>query len=387
MGHYNYYNGFYDQGFNSAMDSTIMGIVMICLIAMLVSGLFALISYILKGVGMYTIAKRQGRDYAWLAFVPFARTYLHGELAGSITLKNRRIQSPGIWLLALPFIYGAVYSILYAVLWFIGFGAIMKMERYFLYGGVNIGPGHVWGLVILVLLFIIVVVAYMALYKSLKILVNHQIFEEFTSKNMSIVHAVLCTMVPLYESICFFVMRNRPFNPGMGPVEPPPFMQSPPSGASSGYGTNAFTPYGFGGGSAPSGQENREGSAFPGQESREGSSFSGQKGREGSIFSGQESREESVFPGQENFGGDIFPGGQENREEATPPGAEQSEEAMSPKKDSFASQEGTAGVLYMGEKFLESEPESKEKAMEAEQDGTENVTAENMAESGEDEKL
>lgn len=372
MGHYNYYDEFYDPGFNSSMDSIAMGILMICLIVMLVSGLFALISYILKGVGMYTIAKRQGREYAWLAFVPFARTYLHGELAGSITLKNRKIQSPGIWLLALPFVYGAVYSILYAVLWFIGFGAIMKMERYALYGGVSIGPGHVWGLVILALLFMVVVVAYMALYKSLKILVNHQIFERFTSKNMSIVHAVLCIMVPLYESICFFVMRNRPFNPGMGPVEPPPFMQSPPPGAYYGYGTNTSAPYGFGGGSAPSEQENYEKSDFPGQGSREGS-----------IFPGRESHGESAFSGQENSGGSVFQG-QENQKGTSP---EPSEEIPFPTEDSFASQEGTAGVLYMGEKTSQSDPEPKENVMETGRDDTESVTAETAAESGEDEKL
>ena len=45
---------------------------------------------------------------------------------------------------------------------------------------------------------------------------------------MSIAHAVLSTLVPLYESICFFAMRNHPFNPGMEPPTPTPFMQSPP---------------------------------------------------------------------------------------------------------------------------------------------------------------
>lgn len=179
---------------------------------------------------MYTIAKRIGIDYAWLAFVPFARTYLHGELAGSILLKKKNIQNPGVWLLALPFLYGAVYSILYTILWFMGFGAIMKMDSYD-YMPYNFSTGTITGILVVFLILMAVSIAYAAFYKAFEVLVNHQILERFTSKNMSIVHGILCTIIPMYESICFFVMRNRPFNPGMEPPTPTPFMQSPPPGA------------------------------------------------------------------------------------------------------------------------------------------------------------
>ena len=84
------------------------------------------------------------------------------------------------------------------------------------------------GIVVLVLIFSVISLGYTAVYKTFGVLVNHQILERFTTKNMSIVHAVLSTMIPLYESICFFVMRNHPFNPGMEPPAPQPFMQSPP---------------------------------------------------------------------------------------------------------------------------------------------------------------
>ena len=42
---------------------------------------------------------------------------------------------------------------------------------------------------------------------------------------MSIAHAVLSATIPLYESICFFVMREKDYNPGMEPKEGP---QVPP---------------------------------------------------------------------------------------------------------------------------------------------------------------
>lgn len=87
------------------------------------------------------------------------------------------------------------------------------------------------GIIIVFLILMVFVLGYTAFYKALEVLVNHQILERFTSKNMSIAHAILCTIIPLYESICLFVMRNRSFNPGMEPPASTPFMQSPPPGS------------------------------------------------------------------------------------------------------------------------------------------------------------
>lgn len=83
----NYYNTY--NYTTSAADSILAGILAIYFIVLLVFFLFYIISYVFKGIGMYTIAKRQGMDYPWLAFIPFARTYLHGELAGRISLKKK----------------------------------------------------------------------------------------------------------------------------------------------------------------------------------------------------------------------------------------------------------------------------------------------------------
>ena len=66
---------------------------------------FMLGSYLLHSFGLYTIAKRMGKKDAWMAFVPFARTYYHGNMAGPIRLKNTTIKNPGLWKLLFPIIY------------------------------------------------------------------------------------------------------------------------------------------------------------------------------------------------------------------------------------------------------------------------------------------
>ena len=77
-----YYDGYSYETTVSGGDAVSITILLIYLIVLLVWGLVSLAGYILKGIGMYTIAKRRGMDYPWLAYVPFARAYLQGELGG-----------------------------------------------------------------------------------------------------------------------------------------------------------------------------------------------------------------------------------------------------------------------------------------------------------------
>ena len=108
------YNFEYDYPVNhgNGGNAAVTLILTIYLIALALIIAVALASYIFHSIGLYTIGKRMGREHAWLAFVPFARDYFHGELAGEIHLKNKSIRNPGIWKLVLPIIYGAVAGVL-----------------------------------------------------------------------------------------------------------------------------------------------------------------------------------------------------------------------------------------------------------------------------------
>lgn len=59
--------------------SILTGILMFYLIILLVGLTVAVVNYIFRGIGMYNMAKEEGMDYPWLAFVPFARTYASGR--------------------------------------------------------------------------------------------------------------------------------------------------------------------------------------------------------------------------------------------------------------------------------------------------------------------
>ena len=218
----------YDYGYSYNYDmsnSVFAALMSIYLIIFMVALIFWIVEYVFFAIGLYTIAKRMGRNYPWLAFIPFARKYLHGELAGTIDLKTRKIKNPGVWKLVLPIIAGAAFSLFMIILMVaLGIGTFMAVGSY----GYGISGGTIMLAVVLLLIAAVVSVLYQAVYKVLCVLINIQIYDRFTTHNMGIVHAVLSAVVPLYEAFCLFVMRHKEFNPGMEPKLTPPPAPLPP---------------------------------------------------------------------------------------------------------------------------------------------------------------
>lgn len=213
----------YDYPAGSGMDGVFGVIMSVYLIILTLVLIFALVSYIFHSIGLYTIGKRMGKEYPWLAFIPYARDYFQGELAGEIRLKNKVVKNPGIWNLVIPIISSVLAGIFIVIIMFVaGFGAAAQIAGI---GGLGIAA------VLSILLYMLLIVAVIALGAAqmvLTVLINKQILERFTSENMATVHAVLAIAVPLYQAFCFFVMRNREFNPGMEPkITPPPIPITP----------------------------------------------------------------------------------------------------------------------------------------------------------------
>ena len=217
--HYTYeYN--YPVSNSEGLVGVILSVYLIILTLILA---FVLVSYIFHSVGLYTIGKRMGKEYPWLAFIPYARDYFQGELAGPIKLKNKEIKNPGIWNLVIPIISSVLAGVFGVLIILVtGVGAAAQISGA---GGAGIALLFV---IMMYTLLIVAVIAVQAAQMALKVLINKQILERFTAGNMGLVHAVLMIVVPLYEALCFFVMRKRDFNPGMEPEITPPPAPLPP---------------------------------------------------------------------------------------------------------------------------------------------------------------
>lgn len=192
--------------------SVIMTVYLLVIVAAVIIGI---VKYIFKSMALYRLAQRTGNANPWMAWVPFARSYLQGELAGSMPLKKRRLQSPGLWKVLIPLIETAVISGLYFLFIVVaGIGTALSYST-------GMGAGSLALICVMLIVLSIAAVALQAIEAVLDVLVNFHIYHRLTSHNMAIIHSVLGLFIPMYEAICLFVMSKKPYNPGMEPNLPP----------------------------------------------------------------------------------------------------------------------------------------------------------------------
>lgn len=170
-------------------------------VILLVMILVWILNYILHGISVYSLAKKQGLPAPFLAWIPYARTYLCGQLAGEISLGKRTLRHPGLWLLFIPIICSALLVIALTLYFVSLFVALIYS------GGAS---DSVYSL----LVFWIVILCMVSLINTvatswISILVYTNIFKKYGSENMALTHAILSTFVPLYSSIYLFMLSRR----------------------------------------------------------------------------------------------------------------------------------------------------------------------------------
>lgn len=200
------------------LDAIINGMVLLFIVMMLVL-LVALVGYILKGIGLYTLGKRRGMENAWMAFIPYARLYFQGELCGRVQLGKRQIDNPGLWIILISVGGGILES--FVIFIFYGLGTLFFMggrEYYFTEYGAYRGLGVIFVGYAIVILFGLLL---RGLVGGLMGLMDVRIYERQTTKELAIFHAVAGLFIPLYESIYLFVIRNREEKMGGGYYDRP----------------------------------------------------------------------------------------------------------------------------------------------------------------------
>ena len=172
--------------------------------------LVAAVEYIFLGIGLYRMAANRNHPSPWMAFIPFARTYLRGELSGDIYLKKHSVKNPGLLLALMPVAYSVIVGCMLLVCFmFVIFGGSVLIN-----GGMDIviveALSFTFGIPVLV-----VSIVYKAATSVLNVLVDYQIYRRYMPLHFAVIHAVLGIFVPLYRGIYLFSVRKRPCY-GMG---------------------------------------------------------------------------------------------------------------------------------------------------------------------------
>ncbi|MBQ8042538.1 MAG: hypothetical protein IJ272_00095 [Clostridia bacterium] len=100
--------------------TAILGTISIILILTIV---FLISLYILKSVGLYVMAKKEGKNFAWLAFVPFGCLFTYGFITGKTKVFGIEVDHPEYLLPALlvssclPYV-GCIGTVLFILAYF-----------------------------------------------------------------------------------------------------------------------------------------------------------------------------------------------------------------------------------------------------------------------------
>lgn len=80
----------YDESGLAAIMAMSMGF-------MLVFFVIAIAFYVLKSIGLMTMATNRGIENAWLAWIPIADLYIMGSIVGEMDLFGYRLTNLGMW--------------------------------------------------------------------------------------------------------------------------------------------------------------------------------------------------------------------------------------------------------------------------------------------------
>ena len=166
--------------------------------------------YVLKAIGLYTMAKKRGKQKVlWCAFVPFAGTWLLGELAGPLRLGRSKFSYFGLLTMIseillsvcyamqyIPQAYGYMENMIFPSIsseGVITFGYAEEFVKFVPIMNIGYIAGYIFGLINLVF----AVFLYMSFFRAY-------------APQSYIWLVVVCVVFPVI-GICVFAFRNRKF--------------------------------------------------------------------------------------------------------------------------------------------------------------------------------
>lgn len=209
-----YMEPYYEYG-SSAADSAALGVggfvLFFVLLIYLLMLAFAVVTYVLNSLGMYTIARRRGIHHAWLAWIPVGDAWLLGSISDQYQyVAKGRVRNRRKVLLGLSIGMFAVLLLMFAGAFVMALSeAVGGDASEVLFGGMfaMVLLGYV---AIMILAVIMAVFQYIALY------------DLFTScdPGNSVLYLVLSILLGVVLPFFVFSCRNKDY--GMPPRKPAP---------------------------------------------------------------------------------------------------------------------------------------------------------------------
>ena len=164
--------------------------------------------FILQGIGIYTLAKREGRSNKWMAFVPFVNIWYIGKISGECTVFGQKLKRAGLYamlaqivltLLCALEVFGMIYLWTtqgapsfdaYYPYWGEAQGAALAMTKY-----LSFYNGFIRSIIQVV-------------YEIMMFIILMGIYKKYSPSSHFIL-SVVSLFVPLSRCVILFVIRNK----------------------------------------------------------------------------------------------------------------------------------------------------------------------------------
>ena len=159
---------------------------------------FSAVSYVLQGLGMFTVAKRRQINKPWLAWVPVGNMWMLGCISDQYRYvtqgTDRNFRKKLLWLMI------SLYIAL-VPMYMMEMGMILA-------GEMGMGDGAVIVLSILTILFALVVIVVAVFASVIQYMAIYDYFRSCEPRR-AVLYLVLSIVVSVAFPILFFIVRNK----------------------------------------------------------------------------------------------------------------------------------------------------------------------------------
>jgi len=172
--------------------------------------------FIVQGVGLFRMAKRQNLRHKWLAFMPFANVMYMGKLAGECSLFGHKMKRAGLYAMIAQIISTlVVFSIIAAESYLYMFRSEYLVEKTYIQGGVEYIKSEFSGLVgfdntieryLQYVSYFLMVIE--LVYKVLLLVLIMGLFRKYTPKSYLLL-SLISLFVPEVRFVTILVLSGR----------------------------------------------------------------------------------------------------------------------------------------------------------------------------------
>ena len=167
----------------------------VIVVILVICSIIGIISYVFRSLGLYKIAQRRYYPNPWMAWIPYANTYLYAVLIDQdLVVGKKTVRNFPVWYLVYPFIIGMVSFVLQLIVIIPIIGWII--------GGLGGLACSVASLVI-------------------RIYVLYRFYKKYRADQVTL-FTVLSALVPLAETFILFYISRKPFVGEAVDGTPPP---------------------------------------------------------------------------------------------------------------------------------------------------------------------